>query len=119
MVIGFIWYGPLFGKSWMELVGLTKKDIEDAKAKMPLTYAGMMLTSLVQSVILSQFISSQNAVGVLGGIMVSFFAWLGFTAAFGISSVLFSKKPFKLFAIETGYQLVFLLVAGALIASWQ
>jgi hypothetical protein len=31
MVIGFVWYGPLFGKKWMEIVGATFKDIEERK----------------------------------------------------------------------------------------
>ena len=28
MVVGYVWYGPLFGKPWMKLVGITKEDIE-------------------------------------------------------------------------------------------
>jgi hypothetical protein len=24
--VGFIWYGPLFGKSWMASVGMTEED---------------------------------------------------------------------------------------------
>lgn len=25
-VLGFLWYGPLFGESWMSMVGLTMED---------------------------------------------------------------------------------------------
>ena len=28
MVIGAIWYGPLFGKKWMEIVGVDSTDLE-------------------------------------------------------------------------------------------
>ena len=31
MFIGMVWYGPLFGKVWMKLVGMSKKEIEKAK----------------------------------------------------------------------------------------
>ena len=119
MIIGFVWYGPLFGNQWMKLVNLTKKDIEDSKDKMPLTYAGMAVISLIQAVVLYQFIISQNIIGVMGGVLIGFFVWFGFVATVNFSTVLFSKKPFELFAIESGYQLVYLLMAGALIGAWR
>lgn len=30
MVIGSIWYGPLFGKTWMNLMGFTEESLKDA-----------------------------------------------------------------------------------------
>lgn len=37
MVVGAIYYGPLFGKSWMESLGFTEDDLK--KANMPLSKA--------------------------------------------------------------------------------
>jgi hypothetical protein len=31
MVLGYLWYGPLFGKPWMKLAGITKSDMEKSK----------------------------------------------------------------------------------------
>ena len=28
MVIGFVWYGPLFGKTWMEEMGFTEASLK-------------------------------------------------------------------------------------------
>lgn len=28
MPIGAIWYGPLFGKKWMEIVGMKEEDVK-------------------------------------------------------------------------------------------
>ena len=41
MVLGFIWYGPLFDTAWMKLVGLKKEDV-DAKDSMK----GMVISSV-------------------------------------------------------------------------
>lgn len=30
MIIGFVWYGPLFGKTWMNLMGFTEESMKDA-----------------------------------------------------------------------------------------
>ena len=33
MVVGFIWYGPLFGKTWIRLTKFSQTDINKAKEK--------------------------------------------------------------------------------------
>jgi hypothetical protein len=37
MVIGAVWYGPLFGKKWMEIIGVSTEDSE-ANKKMQKAY---------------------------------------------------------------------------------
>ena len=32
-IIGILWYGPLFGKSWMRLMGMTDKQLKEARQK--------------------------------------------------------------------------------------
>ena len=50
MVIGFVWYGPLFGKQWMALMGFTPQSMDEAKKKgMAKSYILMALGSLVMS----------------------------------------------------------------------
>ncbi len=29
MILGFVWYGPLFGKKWKELAGANDKELKD------------------------------------------------------------------------------------------
>ena len=29
MIIGFVWYGPLFGKAWMDQMGFTEESLKD------------------------------------------------------------------------------------------
>ncbi len=45
-VLGFLWYGPLFGDPWMEMVGLDQATIE---ANPP--GAGIWITNLISSVL--------------------------------------------------------------------
>ena len=119
MIIGTVWYGPLFGKQWMKLVGLTKADMEKGKKEMPKTYGGMFIGSLVTSYVLAVTISMATVPGLMTGLTAAFWLWLGFIAAVKFSDILFVKKPVNLFLIEVGYYLVFMLVAGAILGSWM
>lgn len=120
MIIGSVWYGPLFGKTWTKLVGLTKEDFEKGKKTMPQTYGMMFAAALVTSFVLAVIIESVGVVpGPITGMMGAFWVWLGFVAAIKLSDVLFEKKPLKLYFIEIGYYFVFLMVAGAILGSWM
>jgi len=97
MAVGFIWYGPLFGKAWMKLTG--KKEMGDKK-EMPKTYAILFVASMVTAYVLS----------VLGGSMqTAFWVWLGFQATVLLHSVLFEGKSWNLYFLKAGHQLVSLL----------
>jgi len=53
------------------------------------------------------------------GLLVAFHVWLGFVATVQLTGALFSKQSMKLFAINTGYQLVCYLAMGAILAAWK
>jgi UDP-N-acetylmuramyl pentapeptide phosphotransferase/UDP-N-acetylglucosamine-1-phosphate transferase len=119
MVIGSLWYGPLFGKKWMKLLSFTKEEIEKGKKEMPKTYGMMFVGSIVTSFVLAVVISMAPEPSVMTGITGAFWLWLGFIVAPKLSEVLFEKKAWELFYIECGYYLVFLAVAGGILGSWM
>ncbi len=123
MVLGFLWYGPLFGKQWMQLSGFTKESMDKAKAKgMNKNYAIMTLGSLLMAYVLSHslvFASTYTQTfGAAAGLMAGFWTWLGFVAPVTVSSVLWDAKPWKLWFLNAGYYLVGLLVMGLILSMW-
>jgi len=56
-VIGAIWYGPLFGKAWMKIVGLTEKDA--ANANMGKIYAMCFVLQLIMATNLAMFLGPE------------------------------------------------------------
>lgn len=83
MVLGFVWYGPLFGKPWMQLMGFTKDTIDQMKGKgMTKNYVLMMVGALVMAYVLAhalEFASDYTQTfGVTAGVMVGFLelAWV-------------------------------------------
>lgn len=121
MALGFLWYGPLFGKAWMRLVGMTKADMNKAKKGMGKTYLISFVGAVVMAYVLYHFLRFAGANTWEAGAQGGFWAWLGFVATTGVNEHLFSvkPKPWSLYAINQGYLLVGLMVGGAILAVWR
>ena len=122
MVVGFLWYSPLlFAKPWMREMGYDPNDkakTEEMKKSAGPAYAGSMVASLISAFTLALILHGLNADFHLG-FMASFHIWMGFVATVQFTDALFSKKSMKLFAINTGYQLVCYLVMGFILTAWR
>jgi hypothetical protein len=123
MVVGFLWYSPiLFAKPWMREMGYDLNDkarMEEMKKSAGPAYGGSLVASLVSAFVLALFLHWLRNYTVYFGLMVGFHIWLGFVATVQFTGALFMKQSMKLFAINTGYQLVCYLVMGAILAVWQ
>ena len=81
MSVGYLWYGPLFGKLWMKEMGMKGTMSEAAILGMAKSYAIMFVGSLVMAYVLAHaiFFASTylNMTGLPAGIMSGFWNWLG------------------------------------------
>lgn len=119
MGIGFLWYGPLFGKLWMQMAGLDDKKLQKAKQKgMAKTIAVASISTLVMSYILAHFVDYVEAKTIADGAVLGFWLWLGFFATTQLGIVLWEGKPIKLYLINTFHYLVALIVMAAILAVW-
>lgn len=120
MVIGFLWYGPFFAKPWMQLVGLTKKDMDKSMkdGSMPKTYATSFIAALVTAYVTNVLIVMLNVTDVGSAVALGVMLWLGYVAATYASQVLYEFKPFKLYLINVGYSLVTLVVTAVILTLW-
>jgi Protein of unknown function (DUF1761) len=121
MIVGSIWYGPLFGKKWMEICGVGSMD--EAKRKqmqkeaLPL-YGAQFLLSLLQVYILMNLIAWTGGPGM----GVAFFMWLGFVMPTVAASAMWNNDTSSIkwarFLIQAGFQLVLFLIYGYGIGMW-
>jgi hypothetical protein len=122
MVIGFLWYSPLlFARPWMRAMGYDPDDkakLAEIQKGAGLMYTGAMLASLVSAFVLAKIVVITTVSAALYGMKVGFAVWLGFVTTVQFTACLFERKPFKLYAINTGYQLACYLAMGAILAVW-
>ena len=120
MIIGFLWYGPLFGKQWMALMGFKVKDMEKAKEKgMMTSYLAAFIGALLMAFVLAHVIVAFEATTILEGIQGGFWVWLGFIVTTMLGSVLWEGKSIKLFWLNSIHSLVVLAITGAILAVWR
>jgi large-conductance mechanosensitive channel len=83
MIVGSIWYGPLFGKAWTKLAKV-KKDSDFGGMKAVIMYGGAFLGSLITAIVLALaiFIFHDFKQGnlLVDALMTGLLLWLGFTA---------------------------------------
>lgn len=123
IILGSLWYGPLFGKPWMAMSGIKKPDtITPAiKKSMAKSYSIMFIGSLLMAFILANILAwgGGGAQGVVGGLAAGFCNWLGFIAPATVGTVLWESKPWKLWFINAGYYLVQMMVFGVILSLWK
>jgi hypothetical protein len=123
MIVGFLWYSPMmFSKPWCEAMGIDLNDkakMEEMKKSVGPMYGLAFLATLLAAAVLLKFLTVMGIMSPLYGMKVAFAAWLGFVATVQFTDMLFTRKPLKLFLINTGYQLVCYLVMGAILAVWR
>ena len=120
MVVGFVYYSPfVLGKPWMKLMGYSQEDMKPKGKQMPKMYLTSYILSLVTAYVLYHVMSLSlnffNYSAVVTGLTSGFWMWLGFVMPVQATDYLFGKKKLELVCINTGYQLVSLLVMGVVI----
>ena len=120
MAVGFLWYSPiLLGKPWMKEMGLTADKLKSKQKEMGKLYGLSFIIALITAYLLSYvMLLSESDFGsiITNGITTAILMWLGFIMPVQLTDQIFGSKNWKLFMINTGYQLVSLIMMGIVIA---
>jgi len=109
MILGSLWYGPIFGKPWMKMMGMSKEGMKGFKpSDMAKLYGIQFIGSIVMAFVLSQLPN-----------VSLFLIWAGFVAPVTLTSVLWEGKPWKLWLLNNGYFLVLLYQMSYILSLWK
>ncbi len=96
-----------------------KAKMDEMRKSAGPAYVGSFVAGLLAAFMLALVLHGMGADSLHFGLMASFHIWLGFVATVQFTGALFGKQSMKLFAINTGYQLVCYLVMGAIFVFWK
>lgn len=120
-MVGFAWYSFLFGKAWRKEMGVS--DDMQITPKMMVTSLLLNLIGTILMVwVFAHNIAAWNPLSwghtesfmspTRSAVSAAIFTWLGFYVPQDFNKVSFQGKSWKLFFIDTCYNLVSLLVAA-------
>ncbi len=135
MVVGFVWYGPLFGKAWAKELGLDMSKKPPAKEmyrSMGLMLIGTFLLAYCLAynveawrIVMGVTIASGKAPGMQASqipmvLAINSALWttVGYFVPMILNQVAFEDRSWKLFFINAGYYLVSLAIMSTLMAYW-
>ena len=112
-VIGGLWYGPIFGKAWSNVTGITDEMM--AARNQAKIFGGAFILNVIMVVNLAMFVGPEADIAYGGA--AGFF-----TGAFWVSAMLgvfflFEGRPLKLFLINAGYATVALTTMGLILGA--
>lgn len=122
MGLGAMWYGPLFGKQWMRIIGATDMDVAARKAMqknaLPL-YLVQFVLVLFQVYVLAHFIRGWSDVSWIENVL---WVWAAFVMPTVAAGAMWSNDSRQVmwarFLIQAGYYLVLFLVFGFVLSRW-
>lgn len=117
MAIGFVWYSKAaFGTAWMKAIGKTDADLK--KDSSPTMYVWPFLLTLIEAYVLAHIIGLVDATTLWEGVQTGLWMWAGFVLTTQAVNAVFEGRSRNLLTITLGYHLVYLIVAGAILALW-
>jgi len=117
MVVGSVWFSPAgFMKPWQRLSGISEAQVKASFGRAIGIDAAM---SLIMAFILFHAVVYAGATTLWAGAIVGFLNWLGFIFTVFVGLWAYEQKPIKLVSITAGFNLVALILMGALIGVWH
>ena len=120
MAVGFLWYGPVFGKVWMGYMGFTQESMKGMKLNPTQAMSLGFITALIMAYVLAGFMdaSAMDTLGWKGAFELTFWLWLGFMVPHAASAFIWEGKPYGLFILNAANQFVSLFLMGLVFAFW-
>ena len=116
MALGAVWYSnALFFKAWIRMSGMIEEQVRQG---LPKALVVDLIGSFLMALVLFHTIRWADANSISAALFVAFLNWLGFVAVSMVNTVTYERKPVKLYLLNTGYQLVSMLIMGAIVAAF-
>jgi len=120
-ILGGLWYSKaLFASKWIALMGITEEQMKaKPSAPMPVLLLQALVCSFLISVVMALIINHFPPYNAGHGAIVGAVCWLGFAASTSYATAVFSMQPKGLWLINSGYNLVSFVIAGAILGVWR
>ena len=118
--IGGLWYSPfLFANQWVNAHGFTEERVNEMQKGASKAYSISLVCQVLIALTMAVIAGYLHLTAFVQGLKLGLLAWGGFALPLGLMATMFTDRKMTVFLIDTGYQLVYLLVIGSIIAVWN
>lgn len=122
-IIGFLFHGPMFGKTWMKLANITPTGNEKLSDMVPQMVKNLLVNILFAYVLAVVYLFASTSPymggsGAWNGVVCAFWVWFGFVFTTTSIEVIWMGRSAKLWYFELCASLVSCLTMGAIIGAW-
>jgi uncharacterized protein DUF1761 len=111
-LIGGLWYSALFAKPWARATGQSEDVLKSGN--MAVIFGGSFIFNLIAAYVLAMFVAGMNMQHAAAAGFAVGLCWVA--TALGVT-YLFERRPFALWLINGGYQIVQFTAMGAILGA--
>jgi hypothetical protein len=113
-----LWFS-VFMKEWLSGIGRTMEWLVATGINPAIQYAVAILCSVIVATVLSICIQASGELTARRGVIVAAVIWFGFIATGWAKEYIFEVRTLQIYAINTGYALIDLMLIGAIVGAWK
>ena len=123
-ILGFVWYAAIFTKPWTKEMGYDpnmRPDKTQMMKGMAVSVIGNFLFVWMLAFYLAgwKYIPNSDQMGTMSfAVNSALSVWLGFFVPVHLSKIVWEKHSWKLFFINSGYNLVSAILVALILAYW-
>jgi hypothetical protein len=118
-ILGSLWYSVFFGKVWMQLLGISGPPTEEDRKGMPMMFGKTFVLNFIIVLSTAVVIYFVKPVTLLAAIKTGGLLGVGFVFTTCAMGYMYTKRPFKLTLIDSGYHIVAIIVAAIILTCWH
>ncbi len=120
-VFGFLWYGPVFGKHWVKMIGMTDAQIAEGKRKgmshmIPQMVIAFVLCLISASVL--KYLIPNTGIDFSAFLKSITLIWFGFVLPLHMNGYLWEKKSLKLTMFNCAESILGFIVLAGVVYFW-
>ena len=105
-LVGGVWYGAVFAKTWVRLHAYTDEDAKAMQKGTARAFAIFFATDLVRAWLTALCFNALHVTTVAGGVCAATTLWLAYAATFHAENYAAHRKPLGAFLLDAGYQII-------------
>lgn len=112
--VGGIWYGPLFGKRWMELIGKRPEEIGNPTIPLVVSFFTALVAATALAVLVTPFAND-----LLTAAFVGLLVWVASGLVLKLNDLMYGGRPAGLFYLDSIHHLIAIVVMAIIVSTFR